>query len=278
LWIVFLATYAITATAALIYLAIRLRGAGASSNLESLPDLPPVREMNYRTVRSRANLPAGHVLPLGGRQQFGEMVVEPLRVTRGPLQFEHYTGDAARVRPATAPVLKLWLRFTNASPDQRIAPLDARLLSLRRRQENDNLVANNFVCRQADRELEQALVLTFDLALQGEWKFRGQDLDRPLAPGESVELYLPTTEEGVADLEGDLVWRFQMRKGFGPRGFGVTTLVDVEFPSAAIIGEDGVASDALTVEQGEFRRLSRVQANGSGTPARSRSSVDLTSR
>ena len=58
---------------------------------------------------------------------------------------------------------------------------------------------------------------------------------RPLTPGEEVETFLPTVEEGLGSLEGDLVWRFLVRKGFHPSTMnGVTTLVEVKFSSDSI--------------------------------------------
>jgi hypothetical protein len=233
LWIVFLATYAATTTAALIYLAIRLRNSGGG-HLESLPDVKPLKLGEFRQVRPSAVLPSGHKLALGDKTRFGNIIVEPLRITRGPLAFAHFDGDASKTRAPTTGVLKLWVRLTNASEDQTIAPLDDELLFGRKLSRDGDLLANNFVCREQDQPAGKPLVFLFDQPPASEWNLEGVAINRPLKPGESIETFLPTTEEGAGGLEGDLVWRFHLRKGHSPAGYGVTTLVEVAFPSTAI--------------------------------------------
>lgn len=238
LWIVFLATYAATTTAALIYLAVRLRNSGGGS-LESLPDVKPLKLGEFRQVRPGALLPSGHRLSLGDKTRFGNIIVEPLRVTRGPMAFTHFDGDATKQRAPTAGILKLWVRLTNASDSQSVAPLDDELLFARKLSPNGDLLANNFVCREQDQPAGKPLVFHFDLPPASEWNLDGVAVNRELKPGESVETFLPTTEEGVGELEGTLVWRFHLRKGYSPAGYGVTTLVEVAFPSTEIQPDAG---------------------------------------
>lgn len=248
-------SYAILVTVLLGSLLYSVRKAGPHQ-LESLPDIVP----NYRetlpdlkpTVNEQgevirqivpgdAALPSGHTLALGESQRFGNVRVTPLKVTREMLEFEHYSGDAARTRSAEGPVLKLWLKFENLSEDQVFAPLDRELVYFRGRTsaESFELRANNFVAAGDDEGSGEA-VLVYDLVLDGEWDPKGQSLgtiDSPrlLKPGEELVTYVPTRAEGIEDLEGDLVWRVHIRKGYHPEsGRGATTLIDVAFHSGAI--------------------------------------------
>src|SRR5690606_928719 len=104
-----------------------LRGSARDAkphHLESLPDIRPESETNLSYVPVHAELAPGHTLRIGEQRRFGNILVEPLRITREPIDFVHYSGAAKVTRPATQPVLKLWLRFTNVSDEQTIAPLD----------------------------------------------------------------------------------------------------------------------------------------------------------
>ena len=49
---------------------------------------------------------------------------------------------------------------------------------------------------------------------------------------------MPTEESDFSELTGPLIWRLRFRKGKSPNGNGVTTLVDVEFDSKEIQGQD----------------------------------------
>jgi len=238
LLIIFLATYAVTTTAALLYLYLRVRGMGGSGQLESLPDIKPLKDNRVQFYRPGALLPPHHSLALGEKVRFGNIEVEPIRVTSGPVAFEHFTHDATKERAPTSSVLKLWVRLTNVSSDQTIAPLDDTLLFTRSLSQDGEVVANNFVCRRSDQAAGRPLVLLYDLPPASEWSLEGVAVDQNLAPGESIETFLPTTEEGWSDLEGELVWRLHLRKGFGPEGNGVTTLVEIRFSSADIEEQD----------------------------------------
>jgi hypothetical protein len=238
LMLVFLATYAATATAALLYLYLRVRGMGGSGQLESLPDLKPLKDNRVQFYRPGAVLPPQHSLALGQKVRFGNIEVEPIKVTRGPVHFRHFSGDNSKVRVPSADVLKLWVRLTNVSTDQSIAPLDDALLFTRNLTQDGEVVANNFVCRESDQAAGRSLVLLYDLPPASEWNLDGVAVDRVLAPGESIETCLPTTEEGWDALNGDLVWRLHLRKGYGPAGNGVTTLVEIHFKSSDIESGD----------------------------------------
>jgi hypothetical protein len=238
LWIVFLATYAITTTAALLYLYFKIRSYGSGS-LESLPDVKPLRNGEVRIYRMDSPLPAGHSLEIGDSARFGNILIEPLRITHGPLEFQYFSENLSQVRPPTADVLKLWVRITNQSQDQTLAPLDSRLLFPREVSASGDLIANNFVISDDNPRMP---VFLFDLPLKSSWALHGVAADQPLAPGESIETFLPTTEEGWKELQGDIVWRFHIRKGLSASGNGVTTLVEVQ------ANADDIASDAADSE------------------------------
>ena len=54
-----------------------------------------------------------------------------------------------------------------------------------------------------------------------------------------METFIPS-EEDARNLSGDLVWRFQFRKGYNPTSKrGVTTLIDVRFNSKDIKDDRG---------------------------------------
>lgn len=238
-------TYAIAATI-LVAMLLYAKYLGDPHQLESLPDLkPPIKndEIALQLVPENAELPPGHTLKLGGPgRRFGNVLVTPLRVTRGPLEFEHYTGDTTKTRPPSQDVLKLYLRFENVSSDQTFEPLDQKLLLTRvsGKTQEAQLRANNFVSRVDQKLTDGERVLTYDMPPSWEWNLKGQNInleDKPqsLKPGESFETYVATNEEGIDALKGELIWRLQLRKGYNPKSHrGVTTLIEVVFNSDQI--------------------------------------------
>ncbi|QDU07071.1 hypothetical protein [Gimesia aquarii] len=238
-------TYAIAATI-MVALLLYAKYLGDPHQLESLPDLkPPIKndEIALQLVPEHATLPAGHTLKLGGPgRRFGNIMVTPLRVTRGPIEFEHYTGDTTKTRPPTEDVLKLYLRFENVSDDQTFEPLDQKLLLTRvpGKTPDSHLRANNFVSRVDQKKTNGERVLVYDMPPSWEWNLKGQNINQEakpqnLKPGQSFETYVATDEAGIDSLKGDLVWRLQMRKGYHPESHrGVTTLIEVVFNSDQI--------------------------------------------
>lgn len=235
LLLVTLASYASAVTIVLLYLLIQ-RATADPSVLESLPDVPPLRQNEVmRRVPVNAEMPPGHTLRLGQEQRFGNILVEPLRVVREPLAFVHYSDRSNLTKPSTEPVLKLWVRFTNESHDQSIAPLDGQLLFTRDYQdETGEMQANQFVCSLDTKRAAGEPVLVYDHSASGEFDLVDQQLGRVLQPGESFETYIPTTEEALDSLTGQLVWRVHFRKGYSPKGYGVTTVVEVRFDKSDI--------------------------------------------
>lgn len=236
-----LISYSSAATLALIYVFFAMSRARQHA-LESLPDVPPLNVEQgevMQLVPADADLPPGHLLSLGESRRFGNLLVEPLRVVVEPVEFEHFSGRLAADKPPTPPVLKLWIRFTNVSKGQTIVPLDAELMFRRTRVESGQQRANQFIGRRAARAESGELVLIYDHPATSEWDLIGQRLGRALAPGDSVETYVPSSSDGMS-LSGPLVWRVHFRKGFSPRGYGVTTLVDVHFDSAEIQSPESI--------------------------------------
>lgn len=229
LWLV-LISYASAITLALLFLLFRdATSKPQPHQLESLPDVAPLEEGQFLHYPVDAPLPPGHVLPLGEKQRLGNIEIEPLRVTKEPVEFVHYSGNTKKQKPASGEVLKLWLRLTNVSQDQQIAPLDAELLFTRKLTSDGRLVANNFVYREEDKDENGPFVYVFDHPLTSDWDLAGQQLGHVLQPGESIEVFIPSDEAGLAQLSGECLWRIQLRKGYSPAGYGVTTLVDVAF-------------------------------------------------
>ncbi|MCA9007938.1 MAG: hypothetical protein KDA70_21895, partial [Planctomycetaceae bacterium] len=238
-------TYAIAVTAMLAML-LYAKYKGDPHQLESLPDLkPPIKndEIALQLIPENATLPAGHVLQLGGPgRRFGNVLVTPLRVTRGPLEFEHYTGDTSLTREPTGDVLKLYLKFENVSDDQTFEPLDQKLLLTRVAGKTDDakMRANNFVSTLDQKQTDGNRVLVYDMPPSWEWNLKAQNINQEkkpqeLKPGESFETYVATNEQGIDDLKGELVWRVQIRKGYNPESHrGVTTLIEVVFNSSQI--------------------------------------------
>lgn len=223
-------SYASLMTIYVIYLTLF----GRKHQLESLPDLKTVQQSGGRAIvpRPENNLPAGHQLKLGQAERFGNIRVTPLRVTRGPITFAHYSGGSTSNRAPSEPVLKLWLKFENLSDRQTIVPLDTTLMFFQR-PIDDRVASYNVLFRESDRKDRNAhFYYLFDrMAVDSEWTLVGQHTNEELAPGQSFETFVPS-EENTEGLTGNVVWRVHFRKGYGPEtGNGVTTLIDVLFNS-----------------------------------------------
>lgn len=227
--LILVGTYASLVT---IYLAYSLL-TGRTHQLESLPDLKTVQQQGGKVaIPSPVNqLPPGHQLQLGQTRRFGDIRITPLRVTRGPLQFVHYSGDADRHRSPSEPVLKLWLKLENMSSAKTITPLDTTLMFFNRSTGNGEIASFNVIF--PDGDLKKNLPPFFHhfdrIASDSEWLIIGQNANHALAPHQSFETFLPS-EENLAGLAEKLVWRVHFRKGLGHKsGNGITTLVDVHF-------------------------------------------------
>lgn len=229
--------YALLVTALCVMLLSMLSKAREAGQLESLPDLKPIPLGKVAIYKINTELPSGHTLQLGDNQRYGNLRVEPLKVTRGTIQFQHFEKAGQVEDYNSDTVLKLWVKFTNESQEQAFVPLDADLLFRRRVDAQENVYANNFLVQKPDKPRSHPLVFVFDHPQSSDWDMAGQQLGKELQPGESLETYIPTTEEGIDRLQGDLLWRVQLRKGHSSKGNGVTTLVEVAFTADQIQSE-----------------------------------------
>ena len=210
---------------------------GGGGGLEALPDPVPSKKTGFLWYPPATVMTAGHNLEIGDSQRFGNIKVTVLKVTRGPIQFRHFS-NAKQTRPPTFPVLKLWLRFENVSEDQEIAPLDDQLLFHRKGNNYTEYKSSQFVCRADQKtKAKPKIVIAYDHVSGSGWDLANLPLDKPLAPHESREYYVPTVEQNLDELTGDLVWRVHIRKGYSARGNGVTTLFEVHFDSQDIHDE-----------------------------------------
>ena len=230
--------YAIAMTIAVIFLVYKLLNPNMSA-LESLPDVKPPKKDDkivYKLVPEATQMPPGHLLSLGQSQRFGNLLVTPVRVTKEPVEFVHHLGETGVSRAPGPDVVKLWFEFENLSTDQSIAPLDSLVF---KRDDNDfeNVRSNNFACRLSQKKKGGELAFVYDLNEFDIWNLRDQHVDQEIAPGEKLTTYIPTTEEGVAQLmnsDEPLVWRVHFRKGYSPKNYVVTTVIEVAFESSDI--------------------------------------------
>lgn len=236
--------YAIAMTLAVIFLVYKLLTPDTSA-LESLPDVKPQKmddKIVYKLVPEATEMPPGHLLSLGESQRFGNLQVTPVRITREPVEFVHHLGETGVTKEPGPEVVKLWFEFENLSTDQHIAPLDGLVF---KRDDNDyeNVRSNNFACRISQKKKGGELAFVYDLNEFDIWNLRDQNVEQEIAPGEKLETYIPTSEEGVAQLmnsDEPLIWRVHFRKGYSPKNYGVTTVIEVAFESSNI----GAASPA----------------------------------
>jgi hypothetical protein len=209
--------------------------------LESLPELSPPPAGTVGFPLPGANVAPGHTLALGESRVYGYVKVTPLRVTRGPLTFEsHGPIGLDSLRPS-GPVLKLWLRFENISRTDDVVPLDRQLVYFRLPVKGaiGRYLTFNFLCpRDKKKNATPPLVYMFDHSSNSSLELKGQNLERNLAPGQTLEAYLPTTEDGWNDFTGELLWRVHFRKGHNQKSrAGITTLIEVVFDKSAIVAE-----------------------------------------
>lgn len=226
---ILLVSYASAMTLIALFLLMKGGSRPANEHLESLPDVAPEPEGELSYIPVHAPLPVGHLLKIGEKQRFGNIEVEPLRVVHEPIEFSHYNPSSKHKRPATQPVVKLWLKFTNVSENQEIAPLDGNLL-LRwvTNSKQQREFSNQYLFAEGASEPEQE-ISTYRHSKTSDWDLRDQKLGEVLKPGESYETYIASTESLPEELPENLIWRVQFRKGFSPNGGGVTTVIDVAF-------------------------------------------------
>lgn len=219
----------------------------SKSDLESLPDVKPIKNkdgtIGTKIAGVASAMPAGHTLLLSEEQRFGNLVVTPVAVSRGSLDFVHHLEEGnQRGKPQpVSDVLKLWLRFRNVSTDQYIAPLDDLVFRRHQKDLDSPVQANNFLCRLSEKKQNGRRVFVFDLNENDVWNLKGQNPGYEIPPGGELLTFVPTTREGLDQVLGtdeELVWRVHFRKGYSPKQYGVTTLIEVRFRESDISGTD----------------------------------------
>jgi hypothetical protein len=232
-----LLTYASLMTLATLFLAWQL-WRRPTRDLLDLPDLAPPAKKDGR-VTTLIYVPAGrpllssHRLDLGESRQFGALEITSVGVSRGSLKFEYFDPllDRNEVhREPSGEVLQLHLRVKNVSSDQTFVPFDRHLVYARETnpREEGRFKANNLIWNRADPT--ETVLYLYDLSPDSDWIVAGQNLDRELGPGESLDLFLPSTDPIPEELPEEMVWRFHFRKGYNRRSLrGVTTVAEVCF-------------------------------------------------
>lgn len=231
--------------AALTLLFIALAATGrlsltGSHALETLPDVAPLREGEFKKVQigtevtameGEAELPQGHTLVMGQSQRFGDVLVTPVKVTREPLGFVSMLTGAADKDKTTSPVLKLWFRVKNVSPDFAFPPWDVSLMSSRHPAEgtDDSTAANSWLI--VTQGSEEKRILNYLHSPKSSFDLIDQSSRKMIHPGEELETYVACSEQIAHVTKADSYrWRLQIRKGVNKTsGNSVTTLVDVLF-------------------------------------------------
>ena len=230
--------YGSIATAVVLFL-LYLFAVNQAHQLESLPDTVLPRVNRNGTVQREvwpetASMPPGHELALGQSVRLGDLKVTPLAVTG---------GSAGGGGP-----LKLWLKLQNVSESGRsFVPLDGSLIYYRQTQRRGGFRqrANTFLATADHKARTPAKLVFMDDPFNPDGPGEpGQNLGRELAPGESVVSFIPSESDPPplsGDLGGPLSWRVHLRKGIASGGYGVTTLVEVDFTPDQVTSQEPTA-------------------------------------
>jgi hypothetical protein len=214
--------------------------------LERLPDpgITPATKvqkhaLHFGDTPLRALPPNLHV-PLGHTITVGQVQVTPKKVELAKIKFR--TPGQTEGDPSRFPTLILHLEFKNVSDDALFRPLD--------RYFDRKVGQEKFRVDMPFTYLVMGKSKIFGGALDypGEKTFRleGQDYDRDLKPGESMETFVcldPDTqdpeghlkkypEDDVARYKGPLLYRVHVRRGlvfFQGRDVSTTAVIGVEF-------------------------------------------------
>lgn len=241
-----LLAYAAALTLFFLFLLLTGRLSGAHQ-LESLPDIRPLQKDEFQLVPESASLPRNHSLQIGDSQQFGDVIVTAERITLEPLQFVHMTTGKEATDMTTTPVLKLWLRMENASPDVAFPPWDIGLMCHRSQRgteisTDENSVTNSWLMVSQNGQDGSKKVLNFLHPAESSFNLVDQNSGKVIAPGESLTTYVassPSVSE-LTDSSRNCTWRIQIRKGVNQSsGHAVTTLVDINFTSDQVVEVGG---------------------------------------
>lgn len=242
-----LLAYAAALTLFFVFLLLTGRLSGAHQ-LESLPDIRPLQKDEFQLVPESASLPRNHSMQIGESQRFGDVIVTAERITLEPLHFEHMTTGKEATDMMTTPVLKLWLRMENASPDVAFPPWDIGLMCHRSQRgteisTDENSVTNSWLMISDNGQDGGKKVLNFLHPRESSFNLVDQNSGKVIAPGESLTTYVASSFSvpELTNSSRNCTWRIQIRKGVNQSsGHAVTTLVDFSFTSDQVVDVGGV--------------------------------------
>lgn len=234
--------YAVVVFAAVLSIALLLQMLGminlaASHQLESVPDVAPLKEGEFQLVPDTASLPTGHELKLGQEARFGEIIFTPTKVVREPLSFVQMTTGQPAIDLKTQDVLKLYFTVKNVSDLMSFSPWDLQLMTHRSPSEglDESTKANSWL-RVSDGQ-KTARILNYFHSPNSNFNIVDLLSRVPLKPDESRSMFVASSEEFDDWLpsSADLRWRLQVRKGVHLESkHSVTTFVDVCFSESDI--------------------------------------------
>lgn len=234
-----LSIYAAVVSAILLLQLLGVMNLGGGHQLESLPDVAPLKPGEFQSIPETASLPPGHQLGLGSEARFGEIVFTPTKIVREPLTFEHMSTGKLADDMSSDEVLKLYFTITNVSESTAFPPWDVSLMSHRSPPEglDESTKANSWLMIQ-DHE-QKKRVLNFYHSPNSSFNIQGMASRVPLKPGETRTTFVASAEDVNKWIQqtSDCRWRLQLRKGLHPEtDRSVTTLVDVMFSASDIQG------------------------------------------
>lgn len=210
---------------------------GGTHQLESLPDVAPLKEGEFQAVPETASLPSGHELRLGQDARFGDIIFTPTKVVLEPLSFVHMTTGKEANDMKSRDVLKLYFTIKNVSDTVAFPPWDVALMSHRSPMEglDESTKANSWL--QVSGSGDTSRVLNFFHSPKSSFNISGMQSRITLQPDESRSSFIASSE-GIDELlkgASNLRWRIQLRKGVNQKSnHSVTTLVDVSFSEGDI--------------------------------------------
>ncbi|MEP3479495.1 MAG: hypothetical protein ABJZ55_09625 [Fuerstiella sp.] len=210
---------------------------GGSHQLESVPDVAPLKEGEFQAVPETAVLPRGHELKLGQTAQFGDVLLTPTKVVREPIRFAQMTSGKADDNMTSQDVLKLYFKIQNKSDQFAFAPWDVALMNHRTPEEGIDLSTKANSWLKVTSGTESQRILNFFHSPNSNFNIVGMQSRVPLQPDESRETFIASSEgvDGWLVQAADLRWRLQLRKGIHQTSKrSVTTFVDVTFAEGDI--------------------------------------------
>lgn len=215
--------------------------------LESLPDVKPLRSDEFQLIPPTASLPAGHSLQLGESQRFGDVILTAERVTQEPLKFAHMTSGKEAADLEIPQVLKLWFKVQNVSPDIAFTAWDVDLMCHHSQRGTDivadeDVLTNSWLLVTKAESQQETRVLNFMHPPESSFNLVGHGGDSLVQPGQTQTCFVAASDAALRlrDKAEAYRWRIQIRKGVHKdSGNGVTTLVDIMFKPNQIAASDG---------------------------------------